>query len=677
MIVRELERREGPCRREGVNTCRMAAHRCSAPDCAAVALTSAQLRPFCAVHRAVRDASGYMEYLASSLRIDDEVAVVDGVRASGVEIAQWIRLTVNHGRGTLRPIELRNPLPAAGEEGQLHLTDLPPGRLSVRGIAGRHLWCEGHQITLAMSDLRDASVLLVGGDCAVQVTDSSDWQLTIQTPQWELQAAAATGGTFEAGKLADGLRVASDHAGLNTLRVDGGNWLGIGLGVDRPRVLELSSLEAPALAVIGGHLDVIHLYDATIGDLELTELDVGYVWIRHCTIADMHGGSVRTVSHWIHDTTIKGRCSIRSSRAQTLALTECRLHGRTAIETDESGATEHVSLAGTSTGAKAPLSVRPGAPCTVWLDSLETLSSFDFGAPDAPATFVGRGLRLGGRTTLFGDRECWLNDVVAGEFTTINLALWDGETELELTDCQFGGGLRLDGPQGDSDRLPALHVWGYMDGSELHFERLDLGLTSFVNVPLHKLRLGPGNVFNRLASGRQEILDAMDTRPLSRGRRTGQDERKWDEIASQYRGLRTNLESWSDSSLANDFYAGEMHARQRDVRTRPSERAVVALYGLLGGWGVRPLKPFVALLTLLVLVVLVGLFVGVTGPAGEHVAAKVDLIVESLVPWGRAVPTAGSFALEPGFRAALVPVRVAVLLLAGFVGLGLRSQVKR
>jgi uncharacterized protein YjbI with pentapeptide repeats len=67
-------------------------------------------------------------------------------------------------------------------------------------------------------------------------------------------------------------------------------------------------------------------------------------------------------------------------------------------------------------------------------------------------------------------------------------------------------------------------------------------------------------------------------------------------VASIYRSLRKGREDAKDEPGAADFYYGEMEMRRLDDKTPSAERAILWLYWLVSGYGLRAFRAFVALL---------------------------------------------------------------------------------
>jgi hypothetical protein len=69
-------------------------------------------------------------------------------------------------------------------------------------------------------------------------------------------------------------------------------------------------------------------------------------------------------------------------------------------------------------------------------------------------------------------------------------------------------------------------------------------------------------------------------------------------MAGLYRQLRKAQEDAKNEPGAADFYYGEMEMRRHAHTTPAAERAIVWLYWLISGYGLRALRPLAALVTL-------------------------------------------------------------------------------
>jgi hypothetical protein len=93
-----------------------------------------------------------------------------------------------------------------------------------------------------------------------------------------------------------------------------------------------------------------------------------------------------------------------------------------------------------------------------------------------------------------------------------------------------------------------------------------------------------------------------------------------DELAGTYRALRQALESRGNAPGAADFYYGEMEMRRHDLTNTRVERAILAAYWLLSGYGLRASRALIALLLIMTATVLAILLIGLPSTTPEPVA---------------------------------------------------------
>lgn len=95
-------------------------------------------------------------------------------------------------------------------------------------------------------------------------------------------------------------------------------------------------------------------------------------------------------------------------------------------------------------------------------------------------------------------------------------------------------------------------------------------------------------------------------------------------IAALYRALRKALEDVKNEPAAADFYYGEMEMRRHAKTTTAPERAILWLYWLVSGYGLRALRSLLVLgvLGVIVTTALVGWGLAATGPP-EHLVGVV------------------------------------------------------
>lgn len=74
-----------------------------------------------------------------------------------------------------------------------------------------------------------------------------------------------------------------------------------------------------------------------------------------------------------------------------------------------------------------------------------------------------------------------------------------------------------------------------------------------------------------------------------------------EQLARIYRGLRKSLEESKDFAGASDFYYGEMETRLRSRSSPWADRAIIAIYWLLSGYGLRANRSLLALAIILMI----------------------------------------------------------------------------
>jgi hypothetical protein len=86
-------------------------------------------------------------------------------------------------------------------------------------------------------------------------------------------------------------------------------------------------------------------------------------------------------------------------------------------------------------------------------------------------------------------------------------------------------------------------------------------------------------------------------------------------VAALYRQVRKSLEDGKNEPDAADFYYGEMEMRRHDTHRPRSERALLAAYWALSGYGLRAARALVWLLGAMAATLLALLLWGL--PAGD------------------------------------------------------------
>lgn len=143
------------------------------------------------------------------------------------------------------------------------------------------------------------------------------------------------------------------------------------------------------------------------------------------------------------------------------------------------------------------------------------------------------------------------------------------------------------------------------------------------------------------------------------------------QLSRLYRGLRKSLEESKDYAGASDLYYGEMEMRLRTRSTNLADRAIIAVYWLLSGYGVRASRSLLALS--LTLAAFAALF-ATLGFAHE------ESYVEGLLHSARSAalfPQGDELELTQTGEALQIALRVVGPALIGLTALALRARVKR
>lgn len=250
---------------------------------------------------------------------------------------------------------------------------------------------------------------------------------------------------------------------------------------------------------------------------------------------------------------------------------------------------------------------------------------------------------------------------------------------VDETRIDWGGGVAT-GAKAPPVRVESLRG---TDAERLTLTDVDLRECRFAGMQhLDKLTMEGRCVFSTDPRGRRQVLaEEHHWRFTRRGRRAarwraGPDHQVLDPARLEvlYRQLRKALEDGKNEPGAADFYYGEMQMRRTNARGL-AERALVWLYWLVSGYGLRAWR---AIATLLVVVALVALGVKYAGFPGKPVPyidallysvrsafvinVKSATLPETITRWGEV------------FR---IVLRIAVPLLLGLAALAVRNRVKR
>jgi uncharacterized protein YjbI with pentapeptide repeats len=175
----------------------------------------------------------------------------------------------------------------------------------------------------------------------------------------------------------------------------------------------------------------------------------------------------------------------------------------------------------------------------------------------------------------------------------------------------------------------------------------------------------------------ESLLDEPDDAATDDERRMGHPSCTAEQVAELYRALRKSREDNADTPGGNDLYVGEQLMRRRALRERERQtaatrarRVLLALYGAIGGYGVRPARPLAGLLGVVALAwplaACWGLSTGDASDALVFVLRSMLLLPNS----HNALTTTAGDALQ-------VALRVIGPVLISLVALGVRAQIKR
>ncbi|MFD9886907.1 pentapeptide repeat-containing protein [Streptomyces alboflavus] len=146
-------------------------------------------------------------------------------------------------------------------------------------------------------------------------------------------------------------------------------------------------------------------------------------------------------------------------------------------------------------------------------------------------------------------------------------------------------------------------------------------------------------------------------------------------VSQLYRALRSSHEAAGDGPGAADFYYGEMEMRRHSRGTPRAERAVIFLYWMLSGYGLRAGRASIGFITTLLSLSLISLLFGFHGISPSY--------VEVTVYWASCMLSlrGGDADLTDHLTIAGETVRISLRLLGPFfIGLALlavRNRVKR
>jgi uncharacterized protein YjbI with pentapeptide repeats len=147
------------------------------------------------------------------------------------------------------------------------------------------------------------------------------------------------------------------------------------------------------------------------------------------------------------------------------------------------------------------------------------------------------------------------------------------------------------------------------------------------------------------------------------------------QIAPLYRALRKAFEDLKDEPGAADFYYGEMEMRRHDKETPFPERAIIFLYWLVSGYGLRASRALLALAVTIIMLGAIPLSLWGFHPARSYGLALL-FALQSSISLLRA-PTTTPGHETAGGQVIEIFLRLAGPLFFGLALLALRGRVKR
>ncbi len=326
-----------------------------------------------------------------------------------------------------------------------------------------------------------------------------------------------------------------------------------------------------------------------------------------------------------------------------LILKECKFHGQ--LDLSHSGA----SILGERLIAQSSSRIGPCESPTMYFPNATFASRVHLSVATSQVDLSGAVLNEGGLLEVGGGR-------------------------ISLNQLRLGGPLRV---SGGLPGTAAPEVTGLFnaDAGRMSFARVDMTRCSFYGAhglgavdiePTVAFPYSPRLPFKRRCIAdefswrianrhRRWSLDGVQVGPSDSAARTRGEKPKIQlpsldssQVAALYRELRRSLESKSDMPGAADFYYGEMEMRRQDTRSSLLDRTLITLYGLVSGYGLRPLR---ALVAWVLLIAFGGCLVSLGGFAeGDSSAARAFLFsaraslpgvstVERLTMFGQTVET--------------------------------------
>ncbi len=259
---------------------------------------------------------------------------------------------------------------------------------------------------------------------------------------------------------------------------------------------------------------------------------------------------------------------------------------------------------------------------------------------------------------------------------------------VELSDAALGAPTLVETVLGVETWRPRLLSLRGTDASHLTLARIDLGDARLVGTAnLDRLRIDGPPLFRkppgRWRTSRQVISEECGLRawPGPDGRtdpgplppRTRTDARELaSQIHSAYRDLRKGREDAKDEPGAADFYYGEMEMRRRSTSS-PLERALLAAYWGVSGYGLRAWRALAALALVLTAATAGFRLGGIRPSPGWRDAALYTLHTSTSLLQGQTA----AVVLTRWGQLIEIAVRLLTPLLAGLALLAVRGRVKR
>lgn len=514
---------------------------CTRTDCQAAPVDN---RGVCSVHMAGRRAFDLkdvpVDWLAKSVNLD-------GVAASNAELASWFSfvgelLDQNHGAWgdditavsfrrltvTDRHLDLVVPAPVT-----LTLSSVSADTINV---AGSRLFV--HDVTL--------DHLVLNAD-EVSVRDCTSRLIHLNSTEHcsGVQMASADG--FSVYWMAgDTCSLALYDGGCAGLRLRGGTYDLLALrGIAGLESLDLANCTvAQRLQVSELSVTNLRLFGCTVGDLTISDTTAEHAQLVGCRVADVHVSAMRGTSLVVAKTTVASNVSVDGE----------------------------VGLVHLGVGTMVEGSVVVSGPPRVSLGGARVTGTFhvEGGSRAVVAASVTEGkVKVGSPAGLYSlQADDWhaFSTVTAyldaAAENTINEAKWDESSTVWLTPSRdqeklsfssfAGGHLRVEGVSfRKADQIrPAVRFIEPLSVDSLTLVGCDLSGQYFAGLPLSAINLGAGNVFGK-RRGRSVVADAEPGYELQSSK----------EVAHVYSSLRAGIEKGADTTLANDFYIGEMKAR--------------------------------------------------------------------------------------------------------------------